>query len=266
MDRRKKNREELEPSVEEAQSGVETPEDSEKTEKILIETQEEKNIGDVEAESQEERKPNPRRRRRSRRRQPQLQAVAVDETPQETATEAPETPAETQDFAAFEQEVRKDLKLTSTAMEKTMDSMVSQWGAIKEMSSSISTNLERVASLLQDLPTNYATTLHDLAKKNQPKSSPFVTKIVLGASVLAFVLSVVSLTLSQSTRQVLFNKQIAEAPRVDASTKPLQSAIPQVAPSESTAAAETRVFFPEIATKQRVVFPRKSPRGHRFKR
>lgn len=266
MDRRKGVREALEPGAEEAQSGVERPEDSEKTEKILIETQEEKNTVDEESEFQQEHKPKPRRRRRSRRRQIQLETVAVDETPQEPTTEAPETPAENQDFAAFEQEVRKDLKLTSTAMEKTMDSMVSQWGAIKEMSSSISTNIERVVSLLQELPTNYATILHDMTKKNQPKSSPFVTKIALGASALAFVLSVVSLTLSQSTRQVLFNKQIAEAPRVDVSANPVQSTIPPVATSQSTAAAETRVFFPEIATKQRSVFPRKSPRGHRSKR
>ena len=52
-----------------------------------------------------------------------------------------------------------------------MDSMAKQWAAIRDISNGLCANLERVNSLVKELPSNYAAALEEVMKPVAPKSA-----------------------------------------------------------------------------------------------
>ncbi len=169
------------------------------------------------------------------------------------------------DFSTLEQGARQDLKLTAAAMETSMEAMVNHWNSVKEMSNSVSQNLEKVSTLMQQFPNNYYSAMDSLIKKYQPRPNTFATKIAVGTSLFAILLSFVSLTLSQTTRQAFFDRELVLAPKV---IEPPKIELPKVDPPkpvepeqptlktaptpELRTGSNPRVFFPELGAKSKV--------------
>src|SRR5438270_629309 len=73
-------------------------------------------------------------------------------------------------------------------------------------------NLEKVTKIVQELPQKYEGAMNDLFKAPPPKPS-LVTKVAMGMSALSIVLSLLSISLAQSTRQAVLNRDYVTAPR-----------------------------------------------------
>lgn len=98
------------------------------------------------------------------------------------------------------------------------DTVVLQWEAAKQASESIVGSLDKVNSMLRELPEYYSTSLQKAFKNNTPRTSP-AAKVAFGMSLVATVLSVLSLSFSQSARQAALTQvavpaihQMAPAP------------------------------------------------------
>ena len=84
-----------------------------------------------------------------------------------------------------------DLSVARASIEKSMDSMVQGWGSVKQISSTICQDLERVTKLLTE-----QTALHAPVAKPSP-----LNRWAIAASAVAVILSLLSLSLSQTARQ-----------------------------------------------------------------
>ena len=79
-----------------------------------------------------------------------------------------------------------------------------EWGAVRDVSASVSENLSHVAKQLKDLQTNYQSAIQD-AKKQTNIRPALVSKIAIAASAVAMVFSFISFSLSQSARSAVLN-------------------------------------------------------------
>lgn len=84
------------------------------------------------------------------------------------------------------------------AVEK--DAVVLQWEAAKLTTEAIVASLDKVNGLLRELPDHYAVVLQKSMKASAPRSGS-ASKIAFGTSLMAILLSVLSLSFSQSARQ-----------------------------------------------------------------
>jgi hypothetical protein len=98
----------------------------------------------------------------------------------------------------------------AAASGETADANLKQWQSIHAISLGICQNLERVNAMVKELPANYADAIGELLKPPAPKPSP-LTKLAAGVSIAAAILSVLSLSLSQSARQAVLNRDSAPA-------------------------------------------------------
>lgn len=108
--------------------------------------------------------------------------------------------------------MRQDVSVASAAMHKTMDSMTKQWGSVKDVSETVTTNFERVAKHLQELNDSYHHSMKDLIKhqaQQHTRRPSTITKVAVGFSGIALILSLISLAFSQSVRQSVFNTGVA---------------------------------------------------------
>jgi hypothetical protein len=80
------------------------------------------------------------------------------------------------------------------------DAVVLQWEAAKQTTEAIVASLEKVNGLLRELPDHYAVVLQKSMKASAPRSGS-ASKIAFGTSLMAILLSVLSLSFSQSARQ-----------------------------------------------------------------
>jgi len=77
--------------------------------------------------------------------------------------------------------------------------------------------------MLREIPDHYSGAIQKVLKNNTPKASP-VARLAFGLSLVATVLSVLSLTFSQSARQAALTQAVSTAPVV-ALQQPIQAPI-----------------------------------------
>lgn len=166
-------------------------------------------------------------------------AVAEDVVVANSSEEEPKKPARRRRAAAEPEmpeegdsgAIREDVAIASVSIQKTMDTMAKQWGTVKEISSSVCSQLERVNTLLKEVPQQ------DLFKTPVAKPAP-ITKLAVGVSAFSVVLSIVSLLLAQSARQKAFDRLGGSAPiAMAAKTAP--------APTADEQRSKPAVKFPE---------------------
>jgi hypothetical protein len=103
---------------------------------------------------------------------------------------------------------QKDLNIAGASIESSMDSMVKQWGMVKDITTTVSANLEKVTKLLTEQTA-------DLEAIKAPTARPNpIARWAVGASLVATVLSVVSLSLSQTARQEALSKEVTRVQTV----------------------------------------------------
>jgi len=192
------------------------------------------------AEAAEKPAPKPRRRRQPKA-EPALATLGLsfaavsasteeEKAPAENATRAPrrekaptriEATATTAELAPTEisspsgklevhaldqaspENLQKDVSIANASIESSMDSMVKQWGMVKDITTTVSSNLEKVTKLLTEQT-------EDLEALKAPVAKPsHIARWAIGASLVATILSVVSLSLSQTARQEALSKEVA---------------------------------------------------------
>ncbi len=137
-------------------------------------------------ETEEVEAPKPKRRRRQTRKKPAL--VLTGEA---VETIMPEI----------------DLSTDNLKSDRNLEAITKQWILIRDISQSITNHLERVATVAKELPAQMTP-----VQKPQPS---FVSKIAAGLSALALILSIVSLSLSQSARREALTHQMASVAPID---------------------------------------------------
>ncbi len=234
MARSKKNQEEienLEPEMDEALEAVE-----EADEEIDLEAADE-----VDGEAGEEkpaRKARARKPRAKKVKEPTSLLATMAEPVEEAQTEEE---AEAEGFEAKDEEKpaakpRGRRKSPAAEEKEEAEAVAKPWAAVKEISVSISSNLERVNQMLKEIP--------QAELFRPPIAKPAgITKVAIGMSFFAIVLSLVSLLLSQSARQVALDRFTAP------NTALTQSV--QTSPNEpKQLALETAKRKPQRAAKQ----------------
>ena len=86
-----------------------------------------------------------------------------------------------------------------------MESVAKQWVVVREISQHVTSQLERVSRLLQEIPKE---AIFNPVQKPNP-----LTKIAIGVSGLAITLSLISLSMSQNVRTSVLSKEMAAASR-----------------------------------------------------
>ncbi len=168
-----------------------------------------------------------------------------------------EAPAATTFSANY---IREDAVVADVSIHQSMDAMVKQWAAVREISTVVCSNLEKVAGTLQNLQTTYNNATSEFSRPDFSKSKTN-NRLTVGASIVALILSVLSLTLSQSTRQSVMEQF---AFRKSSSPSTSDSASASVADSSRTAVKDTN----EIAWKKSEAAPRRreTPAGREARR
>jgi len=156
---------------------------------------------------EEEAKPRTRRRRAQKEEEvSEIEVTAVEEAPAvEEAIETPEEPVK-----KSRKPRAKKAEVTAPATEKetiqaipTLSPSLDQWAAIKELSDSVQKILEANKKLqIPAASLEYDTS--EFFRPQQPKTL-FITKFATAASIVAVILSLVSLSLSQSARHAVLS-------------------------------------------------------------
>ena len=149
------------------------------------------------AAEQEEAKPKRNRKPRQRKpKDPESSDLSLDQALAEADQEVdPEIKATTKALS-------KDAQKLKQSIESSMDNMTKQWSTVKEITSALATQLERVQAAAKE-----AQVITPIAS---PARSNTLQKIASGLSALALLFSIVSLSLAQSARQAV----VATAPPV----------------------------------------------------
>jgi len=141
----------------------------------------------VEKSETKESTPKPRGQRRSRKSVTAQDIVALDAN-------------------VAEMDLSKEVTLAKETVELTMNTMVAQFTAIKELTSSVNNQLEKMNSLIKEMSPNQSANLEELVK---PQSNyNFITKFATAASLVAMLFSILSMSMSQSTRQTLLSADL----------------------------------------------------------
>ncbi len=165
-------------------------EELEQSEELLSDEPEELSAEFSEEEKPAEPTPKPARRRRA----PKAPVAAA-----EPATNETQTPAEPaiENIVPAPQPQSVPAIIASTQK----DPVVQQWEAAKQTSESIVASLEKVNLLLRDIPEHYSNVLQKSIKQAANRPTPGA-RAAFGISVFAIVLSILSLSFSQSARQM----------------------------------------------------------------
>lgn len=170
----------------------------------------------------------PKRQRRSRKTKAEVVEAKEEETeevlsPDDEVAQAVEAAEEVSKETAPKRQRSSRKKVAATpeaqvelateAMQKTMDEMVKQWTAINDITGHVSAHLEKVAHIVKPSIQDYTNTNDSLVRPGNDRSQ-FAVRFASAASIVAVLLSLVSMSLSQSARTVALN---AEATRVASS-------------------------------------------------
>lgn len=216
----KKKSEEIESKVEELEVTEEAVEEAEESETSTLEL-----------EDFVKQEPTPKKRSKKKKKaEQQAEAPEADES---TPSEEPKEETETQEAAAEKpapkrkrrkssprkveatseempqevSEITEAISLTSAAMQKSMESMVKQWGTIKEITQSMNSQLGQINELFGTLPTSYSKAVDEIARTQASKVSPSSQKTSVAISAVALVLAFISLVFAQSTRKTVLTQE-----------------------------------------------------------
>jgi hypothetical protein len=106
-------------------------------------------------------------------------------------------------------DLSKEVAIAKETVEITMNTMVAQFNTIKELTTGVNTQLEKMNTLIKEMSPTQSSNLEDLVKP--PVNTQFITKFATAASLVAMLLSILSLSMSQSARQTVLSasQQIA---------------------------------------------------------
>ncbi len=152
--------------------------------------------------------------------EPKLEAAPKKEIKKEAAAKAvivetlvtePVTAVVSKPQFHHDDHLREDASIASASLHKTMESMVKQWGSVKEISGSICSELERVNTMLKmPAPQAEPADIKEYLKQAAPRIT-LANKIALGVSAAAVVFSILSLSLASSTRHRLLEQSSVPA-------------------------------------------------------
>jgi hypothetical protein len=106
-------------------------------------------------------------------------------------------------------ELSKEVAIAKETVEITMNTMVAQFNTIKELTTGVNAQLEKMNGLIKEMSPTQSSNLEELVKPQV--STQFITKFATAASLVAMLLSILSLSMSQSARQTVLSasQQIA---------------------------------------------------------
>ena len=84
---------------------------------------------------------------------------------------------------------------------------MAQFTKIKELTSGVNTQLEKMNALIKEMSPTQNPNLEELVKPQS--NTQFITKFATAASLVAMLLSILSMSMSQSARQTLLSASIA---------------------------------------------------------
>jgi len=195
--------ENLEPELEEAMEAeaLEAADDSD--EEIEVVAAEDTDDDEEVEVKKPARKPRARKPRASKKTEEPSLLAGMSKTIEEEAAEekAEEVVVEVAAEADVDEKPKaaRGRKKAEKEDEKEIEVVAKPWAAVNEISASISSNLERVNQMLREIPQQ------ELFKPAVAKPAA-ITKVAVGMSFFAIVLSFVSLLLSQSARQVALER------------------------------------------------------------
>jgi len=106
-------------------------------------------------------------------------------------------------------DLSKEVAIAKETVEITMNTMVAHFNTIKELTTGVNAQLEKMNTLIKEMSPTQSSNLEDLVKP--PVNTQFITKFATAASLVAMLLSILSLSMSQSARQTVLSasQQIA---------------------------------------------------------
>lgn len=142
---------------------------------------------ETQAEAQKESEPKPKRQRRSRK---TVSAEQIIES----------------DSKNSNLDLSKEVVLAKESVELTMNAMVAQFTAIKDLTAGVNAQLEKMNSLIKEMSPTQNPSLEELVKPEG--NSQFITKFATAASLVAMLLSILSMSMSQSARQTILSASL----------------------------------------------------------
>jgi len=107
------------------------------------------------------------------------------------------------DATAESLDLSKEVTIAKETVELTMNTVVAQFTTIKELTTHINSQLDRMNSLIKEMSPNQSGNLEELIKPQV--NSQFITKFATAASLAAILLSILSMSMSQSARQTVLS-------------------------------------------------------------
>lgn len=100
-------------------------------------------------------------------------------------------------------DLSKEVTIAKETIEVTMSTMVAQFTTIKDLTTGVNTQLEKMNGLIKEMSPSHSSNLEDLVKPTL--NTQFITKFATAASLVAMLLSILSLSLSQSARKAILS-------------------------------------------------------------
>jgi hypothetical protein len=158
---------------------------------------------EAEEETKEEAKTEEKPKRKPRQRKPKV--VEASKT-DEDETEAP----------------KKEKRLADTKADA--DDLAKPWAAFKDISVALSVQLEKIAAQMKEMQDSYQEVQQEVNQQKHSKNT-MVQKAALSAAGIAFIFSIISLTLSQSARQATLANAVNHNPSVASSPLVLEKKV-----------------------------------------
>ncbi len=154
---------------------------------------------EAEEETKEEAKTEEKPKRKPRQRKPKVVEASKSD---EDETEAP----------------KKEKRLADA------DDLAKPWAAFKEISVALSVQLEKIAAQMKEMQDSYQEVQQEVNQQKHSKNT-MVQKAALSAAGIAFIFSIISLTLSQSARQATLANAVNHNPSVASSPLVLEKKV-----------------------------------------
>ncbi len=103
-------------------------------------------------------------------------------------------------------DLSKEVTIAKETIEVTMSTMVAQFTTIKDLTTGVNTQLEKMNALIKEMSPSHSSNLEELVKPTL--NTQFITKFATAASLVAMLLSILSLSLSQSARKAILSSSL----------------------------------------------------------
>ncbi|MCB0418709.1 MAG: hypothetical protein H6617_04110 [Bdellovibrionaceae bacterium] len=210
MGRKKKNQSEIEEKtdvIDLEEMDLDLDDDGEEASELELEDFDEEATVELELEEAKPKKTAKKSKKKAKKKSSKKAKAAEEEV---EAIEPDSLSDEASPIEISLESPRQEATLVAGAMQQSMESMAKQWTMVKDTTEHVSKNFERVSGMLGELPIAYDRMLQEMAKQHQAKP-PKGVKAALVASLVALVLSGISLLYSQSVRQTVLDKPVAAA-------------------------------------------------------